>query len=279
MVTFPFLNNTSSLCLDHVPAISAVQYERRNVVQMVEHTVRDREVASSSLAIPTDGSPPIRRTGPCLSPMNHSSDINPSIDQPHPLVLLLDVDGVVNHAERFSDRYAQEHHIPPNIMSQFFEGAFQDCVIGNADLKKELTNVLDAWKWEKSVDDLLDYWFAYEIHFDKRVLDMIRILRECGVRVYGASNQERYRADYLLGQTELKDYFDGFFISSYLGVKKPDLEFFQKVVDIIGAPSSNIIFWDDDKENVEGAKKLGIQSYVYTDFPTFQRQIDLHFSK
>ncbi len=196
---------------------------------------------------------------------------------PKPSILLLDIDGVINHGEMFSRRYAKKHGVPLTTLAKFFDGVFQDCIIGKADLKNELDHVLKEWKWEKSVDELLEYWFLDEVKYDQRVLEAIFKLKNHGVKVYGASNQEHHRARYLIERTDLKNYIDEFFISAHLGVKKPDLAFFHQIIDKLGVNPSEILYWDDDEKNVEGARGLGIQSNVYIDFPSFIKQIRKYF--
>ena len=58
----------------------------------------------------------------------------------------------------------------------------------------------------------------------------------------------------------LSKYFTNFFSSSFLGVKKPDEEMFQKVLWITQKIGEQCLFVDDREENVEGAKKCGFQT-------------------
>lgn len=192
-------------------------------------------------------------------------------------ILLLDIDGVINHGGRFSSRYAKENHIPLDTLAPFFEGVFQQCLIGQADLRSELQHVLPKWRWSGSVDELLDVWFHNEVHFDQRVLDLVLELKSRGIKIYGASNQEHHRAKYLLEHTDLKKYINEFFISAHLGVKKPESQFYQKVINEIKVQPEDIMYWDDDEENVEGAKQRGIRGHLYTDFATFQAKIHQYF--
>ena len=194
-----------------------------------------------------------------------------------PSILLLDIDGVINHGEMFSHRYAKKHDVPLTTLAKFFDGVFQDCIIGKADLKNELVHVLKEWQWEKSVDELLEYWFLDEVKYDQQVLDTIHKLRRQNVKVYGASNQEHHRARYLIERTDLKHYIDEFFISAHLGVKKPESHFFQKILDKLAVAPSKIVYWDDDEKNVECAQRLGIQSHVYKDYTSFTKQIRKYF--
>jgi putative hydrolase of the HAD superfamily len=199
---------------------------------------------------------------------------NTSYKQP---VLLLDIDGVLNLGEKFSYRYTRQHGVPKTTLAKFFDGTFQDCLVGKADLRVELAPVLKDWGWKGTVDSLLEYWFLDEVQLDQQVLDLITRLRTQGVRVYGASNQEHHRSKHLMENTQLKDYIDTFFISAHLGVKKPDPLFFQKVVDSIGTSPENILFWDDDERNVEGAETIGILSHVYKDYDIFSQQVRTYF--
>lgn len=209
----------------------------------------------------------------------HSVDILSDMKkrQTRPYILLLDIDGVLNVGEKFSDRYARQHGIPKTTLARFFDGAFQDCLIGKTDLRVELMHVLEDWRWTGTVDTLLEYWFLDEVQLDQQVLDIITRLRAQGVFVFGASNQEHHRSKHLMEHTHLEHHIDTFFMSAHLGVKKPDPLFFQKVVDSIGISPENILFWDDDERNVEGARTIGIQGHVYTNFSSFVQKLAPYF--
>lgn len=59
---------------------------------------------------------------------------------------------------------------------------------------------------------------------------------------------------------ELTKYFTNFFSSCFLGVKKPEVEIFQKVLWITQKNGEQCLFIDDREENLEGAKKCGFQT-------------------
>ncbi|HBA37546.1 MAG TPA: hypothetical protein DCY94_02365 [Firmicutes bacterium] len=48
--------------------------------------------------------------------------------------------------------------------------------------------------------------------------------------------------------------------SFYIGVDKPNVEFYKKALEIIKKHKDLILFFDDDAKNVEGAIKSGIES-------------------
>jgi putative hydrolase of the HAD superfamily len=57
---------------------------------------------------------------------------------------------------------------------------------------------------------------------------------------------------------DVLDHFRDVFFSSTIGLRKPDAEAYQHVVDAIGVPASRIVFFDDLAENIEGARAVGI---------------------
>ena len=53
--------------------------------------------------------------------------------------------------------------------------------------------------------------------------------------------------------------FKKIFISSSIGLRKPDVESFQFVANEMGVPPARIVFFDDSAANVEGARASGLQ--------------------
>lgn len=55
-------------------------------------------------------------------------------------------------------------------------------------------------------------------------------------------------------------HFREVFLSSSIGLRKPDAAAYEHVVKAIGVPASRIVFFDDVAENVEGARAVGIHA-------------------
>jgi FMN phosphatase YigB (HAD superfamily) len=53
-------------------------------------------------------------------------------------------------------------------------------------------------------------------------------------------------------------HFRGVFLSSSIGLRKPDAEAYDHVVRAIGVPASKILFFDDSAVNIEGARARGL---------------------
>lgn len=187
---------------------------------------------------------------------------------------LFDIDGVITkkRTEFHSKRYVREHHAPDKEVKAFFVEEFPACLVGEADLKEVLVPYLKKWAWKGSVEDFLTYWFTSEPGIDDRVVSVMETLRDSNIECYLASEQEKYRAAYLLRLDGLVDKVDGAFFTSILGARKATSSFYQKILQRLGVPPEEVIFWDDDEANITAAREVGITAYFYTDFDEFKKQ-------
>ena len=176
---------------------------------------------------------------------------------------LFDADGVVlkKHEELFSVRFAREHGAPLEEVSAFFKNRFRLCQEGKTDLKKELEPLLPTWGWKEGVDAFLDYWFEGDVELNKEVMKAVYEFKKKGVKCYLATDQERYRAEYI--QNLLGKEFDGLFFSYKLGRRKSDPRFFEEVLKELELPASEVSYRDDDEKDVEVAKGVGIDARFY----------------
>lgn len=178
--------------------------------------------------------------------------------------IIFDADGVlILRKEYFSQKYSRETGVPLETLNKFFNSEFGETLVGKKDLKELLSKVLVEWKWEKSVDELLEYWFSSEATIDNELIGLIELLRAKGIKTYLATNNEHHRTNYLAKTVGLEKYFDKIYSSALVGHKKTAKEFYNYILTDTGHTPDELLFFDDDPENVEGAKILGIKSYVY----------------
>jgi glucose-1-phosphatase len=85
------------------------------------------------------------------------------------------------------------------------------------------------------------------------------------IPVYAFSNTNRAHVAYFSEQfSDVLGHFRDMFMSSTIGLRKPDTEAFDHVVKAIGFPAQRIVFFDDLLENVEGARKSGLTAVHVT---------------
>jgi putative hydrolase of the HAD superfamily len=83
--------------------------------------------------------------------------------------------------------------------------------------------------------------------------------------LYAFSNTNRPHVDYFSKEyAGLLGHFRALYLSSSIGLRKPDAEAFDHVVAAIGLPAHRIVFFDDLAENVEGAQARGLTAVHVT---------------
>ena len=79
--------------------------------------------------------------------------------------------------------------------------------------------------------------------------------------LYAFSNTNRaHIAAFTRDYAEVLKPFREIYLSSTIGLRKPDAEAFDHVVNAMGVPASRIVFFDDLADNVESARSLGIKA-------------------
>ncbi|GGK38565.1 haloacid dehalogenase [Deinococcus malanensis] len=180
---------------------------------------------------------------------------------PETHVLLLDVDGVlVTPPEWFGARLLREH---PELTRQFFQTAFYAASTGKSDLRTHLPGFIAALGRTQTADEFLHEWLESENHPNTPLLDDVRQLRAAGWRSYLATNQEAHRTRHLLHEVGLNEVVDGEFASCTVGYRKPDPQYFAEVTRRLGVAPEQIVFWDDNADNVASARAAGWQAHLY----------------
>ncbi len=193
-------------------------------------------------------------------------------------VVLIDADGMTLRSRRFSDEIQQDYGISWDKMQPFFAGPFQRCKTGQADLKEELSRVIVDWGWKGTVDELVTYWFSVGCDLNPDVISVAQELRLVGVRCCLATNQEKYRAEYLCQVVGLDRIFDELFVSAELGYTKDDVRHFQAVherlaVSVDVTQKEHILFVDHEEKNLLAAKTFGYAVHKYHDVDQFRTAV------
>ena len=189
--------------------------------------------------------------------------------------IFFDADGmVVSKPYRFSQILERDHNITTEITSEFFKHDFLETEKGMADLKELLPKYLAKWGWQKSLDEFLEYWFKSEDFVDARLVESIKSLRESGIKCYLATNQEKYRAEYMKKQMGLEKLFDYIFVSCDIGHIKPSKEYWTEITNRLGEINfAEVLVWDDKQSAIIGAKQFGFHAELYLDFESYQKTL------
>lgn len=131
---------------------------------------------------------------------------------------------------------------------------------------------VNQWKlkmpWEDVVKLMID---GYEI--DQSIEYIINDLRKNNYRTAICTNNFPARINGLQEKFGFLDNFDIQILSYQVGESKPSPKIFQELIKKSEIPASQIIFADDNQENLEGAKQLGITTFLYQGFSQYLDQL------
>ncbi|CAD6445532.1 7fe3ec5d-42cf-4651-88da-c65e87bd4b1f [Sclerotinia trifoliorum] len=98
---------------------------------------------------------------------------------------------------------------------------------------------------------------------DQKIVSFLHELRKYpAIQVYAMSNVGKEDFEELATNIDWL-LFDRVFTSAAAGMRKPELGFYNHVLDELCLNGSQVVFVDDKEENVNAARQLGIRGYVF----------------
>jgi glucose-1-phosphatase len=115
-----------------------------------------------------------------------------------------------------------------------------------------------------SDSQFLDGWNAIFVGETPGMSDLLARLAPA-IPLYAFSNSNRAHELYWSRRfADILGRFRAVYVSSSIGLRKPDLRAFDFVIKAIGVPAERIIFFDDVIENIDGARGAGLQAVQVT---------------
>ena len=121
---------------------------------------------------------------------------------------------------------------------------------------------------EVSYEECCYAWQGYAKELPERNKLILRKLRSEGYRLILLSNTNPYMMEWVSSPSfdgeghPVEDYMDACYLSYKLKVMKPELAFFQKVLEAEQISADETLFLDDGPRNVEAAASLGIHTML-----------------
>ncbi len=131
-------------------------------------------------------------------------------------------------------------------------------------------------------EDFLNSWNAILLEFPEYRFRFIQKLsEEKNFKLILLSNTNEYHIEYIKSNVpffnEFQECFEAFYLSHEIGLRKPNPEIFEFVMDNHNLNPENCLFIDDTKENTDVAERLGFKTWNIE--PTREDVIDLFTTK
>ena len=124
------------------------------------------------------------------------------------------------------------------------------------------------WKLDKTPKELIDLLISgYEI--DQNVVETVKKVRANGYKTLICTNNFPARINGLQERFKFLDDFDAKAVSYEIGSSKPDSKIYQRLIEVSGVNADEIVYADDNDENIVEAQKLDINAFFYDGFDKF----------
>lgn len=153
-----------------------------------------------------------------------------------------------------------------NLQKSFVMGeAFQRHERGQISDEEFAAAVCEEMGMALSFDQFSAGWQAIFVALRPEVIAVMNKLREQGHRVVVLSNTNRLHTYFWpVEYPQIALAADKIYLSQEMGMRKPDAEIYQKLLETEGFSASEAIFFDDNADNIKGAQQLGITSILVT---------------
>jgi HAD superfamily hydrolase (TIGR01509 family) len=142
-----------------------------------------------------------------------------------------------------------------------------DTLIGNEErggvtLERVYTEVLRPIDKMSELDHVIDMWYSQEFWLPKTI-SLMAELKSAGYHIAIMTNNWANMTERLLGVPGV-NVTEKLYESSVIGMRKPDLEFYNYIQNDLKVKPEELFLIDDLPENIEGAKVAGWQTFTYT---------------
>jgi glucose-1-phosphatase len=130
---------------------------------------------------------------------------------------------------------------------------------GECGAEEFASGVVGDWGLDVGPDEFLEIFASWPVGPYAGAEELIRQVRSTA-SVGCLSNTNVLHWDGNAEHWPLMALFDHRYVSHRLGAVKPDNEIFVHVVDALGVPAGTVLFLDDNRVNVEGARAAGLRA-------------------
>jgi putative hydrolase of the HAD superfamily len=157
-------------------------------------------------------------------------------------------------------RAAEKFHLDWDDFSDRHELMLNAFETGQANLDQYMQRTVFYRPRDFKPEDFKAFMFEQSQPFPEALEFCGRISASRKYIMAALNNESREINEYRIKQFKLKNYFEVFFSSCYLGVRKPDIAIYQRVMEIMQRQPSACVMIDDRELNLECARELGLQT-------------------
>jgi len=114
-----------------------------------------------------------------------------------------------------------------------------------------------------SAEEFMDFMKSCSRKLGDALDVLVDFRREHPVRCVALNNESRELNEFRIDAFGLRETFDAFFSSCYLGLRKPEAAIYRLAIEVTGAHPQDSLLIDDREENLSPAADLGMQTFLF----------------
>lgn len=174
------------------------------------------------------------------------------------VVLLLNWDVALEKYEELS--VEEKNILKKNVFESEEWFKLDEGTISKKDAIKIMENTVPD-KLKKYCSHIMETWTDALI-INNEILELIKNIKEKGYNTYVLSNAP-LDIDKYLKDKKLNQLFNGIVLSAFEKLVKPNKEIYELILNRFNLKAEESVFIDDRLENVEAAKKVGIDAFQF----------------
>ena len=182
--------------------------------------------------------------------------------------LFLDVGGVLltNGWDRNSRKKASEHFsIDYAEMDSRHHLTFDTYEVGKLSLDEYLTRIVFYEPRSFSREDFKEFMFSQSKPYSDMLNFVRKIKQQYNLKIAVVSNEGRELTVHRIKKFRLGEFVDFFIVSSFVHLRKPDLDIYRLALDVAQVLPEDVIYIEDRSLFVDVARSLGVHSIHHTD--------------
>ena len=188
-------------------------------------------------------------------------------------LILVDLGGVLFDHEHALSETAKKLKIPYKRFKSEINKIYARCEVDG-------TTIDEFWRYllkrVGSAVEVQKYKEAYNTNHTKNVelFKFLKSLKARGIKLGLSTNNIKNHVKDLDKIFAFLRLFDWVFDSSEMHVRKPEREYFEKILITIKIPKENVLFIDDRLDYLKGAKSFDFKVFHFSDFRKSTKQLE-----
>jgi len=196
---------------------------------------------------------------------------------PDPITtLFVDIGGVLltdgwNHHSRKAA--AEKFQLDYDDLEGRHQQNFPTFEEGKLTLEQYLSRVVFNTKRPFSRDEFRDFVFAQSQPFPEMLDLVIQLKAAYKLKIFVVSNEGRELNAYRIGKFKLASFVDAFISSSFVHLRKPDVEIYRLALDLCQTAVEQVLYIENTPLLAEIGEEIGIRTILHKDYASTRSQL------